>query len=110
MRPDIAGSFGAKLSLKMADAAERQLFFVRATGLHVPLAGLVRGAGGRPLLQASGWLLAEMGYSAAMKLRGTPGISFLSGVSVDPKRLEWFLKAAGRSSTEPTRAAPAAEE
>ncbi len=78
--------FGAKISVTPPATLDRQIFLLTGTRTH--LAGLISGQGGLPLFSGPGWALAELGFSQAMALRGTPGIRTVSGVWIDPERIE----------------------
>ncbi|HBY60851.1 MAG TPA: hypothetical protein DEH78_13595 [Solibacterales bacterium] len=97
MQSEIASRFGATVKLEepKTPLAIRQMFLVRGAspggGDALTLAGLVAGQGGRVVLSASGFLLAELGYHQAMALRSAPGVRSVNGVSIDPARFESFL-------------------
>jgi len=91
----MAEQFGARVSFNLRPATPCQLFLMRSHPATAPLAGWVRARGGKVVLQGSGWMLAELGLQDAMEMRKFPGIFFVGGVSVDPKRFELFRRVAG---------------
>lgn len=78
--------FGAKVDVTPTSARDRQVFLI--TGAGATLAGLVQAQGGQPLFSGPGWMLAQLGFSQAMSLRGSPEIRTVSGVSIDPERID----------------------
>jgi hypothetical protein len=86
--------FGAKVEVTPAPPSEWQAFFITGSSAE-HLAGLVRAHGGRPLVGAGNWLLAELAFSRAMALRGQRGVGMVGGVSVDPERLAALRRVTG---------------
>jgi hypothetical protein len=83
---DMQRRFGAKIGVTPTSARDRQVFLI--TGAGPSLVGLIQAQGGLPLFGGPGWVLAELGFSQAMSLRGSPNIRTVSGVSIDPERIE----------------------
>jgi len=88
--------FGAKISVTPPPSRDRQIFLLTGTEQH--LARLIRAQGGQPLFIGPGWALAELGFSQAMLLRGAPGIRTVSGVSIDPERIESLNQLVGQNT------------
>jgi hypothetical protein len=86
--------FGAKIDVTPTLAQDRQVFLVTGTG--PALAGLIRAQGGQPLFSGPGWVLAEFGFWQAMSLRGLPNVRTVSGVSIDPERIESLNQLVGQ--------------
>jgi hypothetical protein len=86
---EFARRFGAKVQVSPPKTTDRQLFFVRGSGGE-RLEGIIRAAGGRPVLRAPGWVLAEISLPQAMALKTVNGVRSISGVNIDPKRFEFF--------------------
>jgi hypothetical protein len=83
---EIQRRFGAKISLKSPAITDRQLFLILGGGPNL-LAGRIAGLDGKVALAGPNWVLAEMGFSQAMSLRGSPGVRVVAGVNVDAERL-----------------------
>jgi hypothetical protein len=88
--------FGAKISVTPPPSGDRQIFFVKGTGSH--LAGLIRAHGGQMLFSGPGWALAELSFLQAMSLRGARGIRIVSGVSIDPQRIDSLKQLMGSNT------------
>jgi hypothetical protein len=86
--------FGAKVDVTPTFARDRQVFLI--TGAGPTLAGLIRAQGGQPLFSGPSWVLAQLGFSQAMSLRGSPDIRAVSGVSIDPERIESLHRLTGQ--------------
>ncbi|MCP9449000.1 MAG: hypothetical protein NNA21_02925 [Nitrospira sp.] len=89
----VARHFGASITLKRAESSDRQLFLVRYDPSNQTIPGRVKAMGGKIVLSASGWMLAELPFSPAMSLEKAPGFHFVRGVSIDQRRLELFRRA-----------------
>ncbi|MCP9438822.1 MAG: hypothetical protein NNA20_02595 [Nitrospira sp.] len=89
----IARHFGASVTLKRAESSDRQLFLVKYDLSDQTIPGRVKAMGGKIVLSASGWMLAELPFLLAMSLEKTPGFHFVRGVSIDQRRLELFRRA-----------------
>ena len=78
--------FGAKISLKSPAITDRQLFLILGSRSNL-LAGQIAGLNGKLVMAGPNWVLAELGFSQAMSLRGSPGVRSVAGVNVDAERL-----------------------
>jgi hypothetical protein len=93
---EIQRRFGAKISVKSPAIKDRQLFVILGNRPDL-LAGRIAGLGGKLVMGGPNWVLAELEFSRATSLRGTPGVRTVAGVSVDPAQLGKFRDLLGTS-------------
>ena len=97
----IQESFGAEVNVTLPHPEQRQLFLVIFSSLEVGPAAMIRAHGGRIVLDGGAWLIAELAFNVATKLRSASEVVFIGGISLDPERFAAFSRLTGLDPLHP---------